>query len=160
MAQGYFNRKAQQQLTYAQHPSNHMSNRLTKPVRGMNSTAVVADAEPLAAAMNDLSSPSVPASWLPIPQPQLSSNEQRSNSYAKASPHGTTAIPFLKEKANTPFEMKDKVTSTNQSVLSQSQNPERKSFDKDTQFKLNKLRNTYKPLIQVEQKERRPISIQ
>ena len=130
------------------------------PVRGVNSTAVVGEAEQLVAVSNELSSPSVPASWLPVAQPQLSSNEQRSNSFAKVSPHGTTTMPFLKEQANTPFEMKEKVTSTNQSVLSQAQNPERKSADKDTQFKLNKLRNTYKPLIQEPQKERRPISIQ
>ena len=134
MAQGYFNRKAQQQRSYAQHPSNQMTNRLTKPVRGMNSTAVVTDVantEQFMATSKELPSPSVPASWLPVAQPQLSSNDQRSNSFVKVSPHGTSKVPFLNEKASTTFDMREKVTSTNQSVLSQS-NPERKSLDKDT----------------------------
>ena len=134
MAQGYFNRKAQQQRSFAAHPSNHMTKRLTKPVRGMNSTAVVTDVantEQFVAISKDLSSPSVPASWLPVAQPQLSSNDQRSSSFVRVSPHGHTKIPFLQEKASTTFEMREKVTSTNQSVLSQS-NPERRSLDKET----------------------------
>ena len=104
----------------------------------------------------ELTSPSVPASWLPVAQPQLSSNEARSRSFVKVSPSGTATVPFLKEKATPPFHMKEQVISTHNSVLSQSH--ERKPMDRDTSLKLDKLRNTYKPLVQ-EKKETRPVSI-
>ena len=115
----------------------------------MNSTAVMAEiahAEQLAAQSKELAHPSVPASWLPGAQPQLSPNETRSRSFGKVSPSsGTATAPFLREKAATPFLVQEKGPITNFSALSQSH--ERKSQDKEGVVKLSKLRNTYKPLI-------------
>ena len=115
----------------------------------MNSTAVMAEmahAEQLAAQPKELAHPSVPASWLPVAQPQLSPNETRSRSFGKVSPSsGTATAPFLREQAATPFLVQEKGPSTNLSALSQSH--ERKPQDKEAAVKLSKLRNTYKPLI-------------
>ena len=148
--QAYFNRKAQQQRAYqGQLTGSGAPSRLAQPSRGMNSTTEMAEAAPaeqLTTLSREAANAPVPASWLPAAQPRLSSNDARSRSFARVSPSsGTATAPFPKEKAATPFLVHERVTSTNQSVLSQSH--ERQSQGGDPAFKLNKLRNTYKPLI-------------
>ena len=91
--------------------------------------------------------------WLPSAEHPKSKSSSRQKSVLKQGPHNIT-VPSLNEKRNIPFEIKDSV------LAPIGNNLDRKSYDNQAQFKLNKLRNTYKPLINGENKDRRPISIQ